>query len=133
MTRLSVSAKSLNWKKPLNRHYQNSLTMKISETIKTLKDYIEVLNVGEEIKPERAKILMIGMLSIESKSEEMTNRITDLERTISNFITHVEEFNGSYQPEELKKLRDSIAIERPYYSPVSYHDNWTGKEVTNEK
>lgn len=60
-------------------------------------------------------------------------RIQDLEMGISNFITHVEEFDGSYMPEEFKKLRDLIAIDRPYYSPVEFHNDWTGKTETTEK
>lgn len=68
------------------------------------------------------------------KTTTMTpeQRIQDLEQGILRFITHLDDFRGNYEREELALLRKLVTIDRPYFPPVSYHDNWTGKETSTE-
>lgn len=55
----------------------------------------------------------------------------DLEQGILAFLTEVEEYGGNYTPEGINKLRRLVTVEQSF-PPVSYHDNWTGKEVSTD-
>lgn len=63
---------------------------------------------------------------------ELAKRIQDLEQGILRFQAHLEEYGGNYTQDELWKLINLASVDRPYFPPVSYHDNWTGKETSTE-
>lgn len=107
-----------NWFAEVNKAYcvtENNKTYQIATC--------DTMSVGLPQAEENAKLI--------ASAPKLLQRVEDLEQGILRFITHLDDFRGNYEREELALLRKLVTIDRPYFPPVSYHDNWTGKEAAS--
>lgn len=67
-----------------------------------------------------------------ASAPKLLQRIQDLEQGILRFQAHLEEMGGNYTQDELWKMINLVTVDRPYFPPVEYHDNWSGTAKTTE-